>query len=163
MALGVKQLHEQWILHWDIKSANVFLMKDGTVKLGDLNVSKILKEEGFNYTQAGTPGYASPEIWKDKPYGLASDIWSLGCVLYELICLWPPFRAKNIEGLYLKIVKGIYSPISSQSSVELSSMVRAMLQTKAERRPTIDEILEKPYIKWKLGEIFNPTVLTDTP
>jgi NIMA (never in mitosis gene a)-related kinase len=66
-----------------MKSANVFLNKDGNFKLGDLNVSKVA-QEGMLSTQTGTPYYASPEVWKDKPYDEKSDIWSLGCVLYEM-------------------------------------------------------------------------------
>jgi NIMA (never in mitosis gene a)-related kinase len=65
------------IMHRDLKSANVFMFSSGQVKLGDLNVSKVLKG-GLSYTQTGTPYYASPEIWKDLPYDIKSDIWSLG-------------------------------------------------------------------------------------
>ena len=75
-------------------------MKDGNVKLGDFNVSKICKGESLMFTQTGTPYYASPEIWKDKPYDSKSDIWSLGCVLYEMTTLCPPFRAKDMKLLY---------------------------------------------------------------
>ena len=78
---GLKALHDLQILHRDLKSANVFLFKNGSAKLGDLNVSKVAKL-GLGYTQTGTPYYASPEIWKDLPYDNKSDIWSLGCVLY---------------------------------------------------------------------------------
>lgn len=91
MVAGLKALHDTNIMHRDIKSANVFLNKDKTVKLGDMNVSKLANNEGLNYTQTGTPYYASPEVWRDQPYGFKSDIWSLGCVLYELITLEPPF------------------------------------------------------------------------
>jgi len=52
------------------------------------------------FTQTGTPYYASPEVWKDKPYDNKSDIWSLGCVLYEMITLNPPFTASNMDLLY---------------------------------------------------------------
>ena len=79
-------------MHRDLKSANVFLYQDLTAKLGDLNVSKIAKM-GLNYTQTGTPYYASPEVWKEQPYDLKSDVWSLGCVIYEMLTLKPPFRA----------------------------------------------------------------------
>ena len=74
---GLKTLHDLKIMHRDLKSANVFLNKDGNAKLGDLNVSKIVKA-GLGYTQTGTPYYASPEVWKDRPYDIKSDIWSLG-------------------------------------------------------------------------------------
>jgi NIMA (never in mitosis gene a)-related kinase len=81
MALGLKSLHERKILHRDLKCANIFITSNSIYKLGDLNVSKVLKKE-MAQTQTGTPYYASPEVWKDKPYGPKSDIWSLGCVLY---------------------------------------------------------------------------------
>jgi len=92
---GLKGLHDLQIVHRDIKCANLFLTKDGMVKMGDLNVSKVAKK-GLLQTQTGTPYYASPEVWKDKPYDNKSDIWSLGCVLYEMITLLPPFRANSM-------------------------------------------------------------------
>lgn len=66
------------------------------MKLGDLNVSKIAKYGGMLQTQTGTPYYCSPEVWKDKPYDSKSDIWSVGCVLYEMCTLNPPFRALDM-------------------------------------------------------------------
>ena len=78
-------------MHRDIKSANIFMNKDWTCKLGDMNVSKLADSNGLNYTQTGTPYYASPEVWRDEPYDFKSDIWSLGCVIYEMITLKPPF------------------------------------------------------------------------
>jgi NIMA (never in mitosis gene a)-related kinase len=90
------------ILHRDLKSANVFLNKSGSAKLGDMNVSKLAKK-GLLLTQTGTPYYASPEVWRDLPYDNKSDIWSLGCVLYEMCALKPPFRADDMEGLFNKV------------------------------------------------------------
>ena len=63
-------------------------------------------------TQTGTPYYASPEIWQDQPYDSKSDIWSLGCVVYELLTYNPPFMANDMNGLYNKIQKGVYKKIS---------------------------------------------------
>lgn len=97
MVMGLKALHDKCILHRDLKCANVFLNKDGMVKMGDLNVSKVAKYGGLLFTQTGTPYYASPEVWKDQPYDLKSDIWSLGCVLYEMISLEPPFKASSMD------------------------------------------------------------------
>ena len=68
MTRGLRALHEKQILHRDLKSANVFMEIDGAIKLGDLNVSKILKKDGLLFTQTGTPYYASPEVWRDEPY-----------------------------------------------------------------------------------------------
>ena len=103
------------IFHRDLKSANIFLCQNGVAKLGDMNVSKLAKK-GLLSTQTGTPYYASPEIWKDQPYDQKSDIWSLGCVLYEMCCLKPPFRAEDMDGLYKKVIKGIYPKLPSHFS-----------------------------------------------
>ena len=105
---GLKSLHDMKIMHRDIKSANIFMNKDGISKLGDMNVSKSADKNGLNYTQTGTPYYASPEVWRDEPYDFKSDIWSLGCVLYEMITLKPPFQADDMQGLYKKVLKGKY-------------------------------------------------------
>lgn len=77
----------------------------GDALLGDMNVSKVA-EKGLGYTQTGTPYYASPEVWRDEPYDSKSDIWSLGCVLFEMVTLKPPFRAEDMPGLYKKVIKG---------------------------------------------------------
>ena len=126
MVRGTKALHDLKICHRDIKCANLFLTKDGQVKLGDLNVSKVAKK-GLMHTQTGTPYYCSPEVWKDKPYDNKSDIWSLGCVLYEMAALNPPFRAANMNGLYNKVLKGVYDPIPSFYSDDLKLIIRSCL------------------------------------
>jgi len=100
MVKGLKTLHDMKIYHRDLKCANVFISCDEkSIKLGDMNVSKVAKrglvqtQTGsifnlkFPHTFLGTPYYASPEVWQDQPYGSKSDIWSLGCVLYEMVAL----------------------------------------------------------------------------
>ena len=124
---GLKSLHDKKVLHRDLKGANVFITEDGVYKLGDLNVSKVVKSD-FAKTQAGTPYYASPEVWKDQPYDNKSDIWSLGCVLYEMITLKPPFRSEDMEGLYKKIMSGSYSRIPSVYSNELARIISTLLK-----------------------------------
>lgn len=127
MAQGLKQLHDRKVLHRDLKCANVFITSEGIYKLGDLNVSKVLKMD-MAYTQTGTPYYASPEVWKDKPYGSKSDIWSLGCVAYEMAALKPPFTAVDLQGLYRKITAGHFSRIPANYSNELEGVIRSMLK-----------------------------------
>ena len=99
MLEGLVALHAEKIVHRDIKCANVFLASGGGVKLGDLNVSKIAKQ-GIMQTQTGTPYYCPPEVWADKPYNAKCDMWSLGCVIYELTALQPPFLANNMKELF---------------------------------------------------------------
>ncbi len=127
MVAGLHALHKKKIVHRDIKCANVFLKKEGIVKLGDLNVSKVSKAGVMN-TQTGTPYYASPEVWQDKPYDKSSDIWSLGAVLYEMVALNPPFQARDMKGLFNKVIKGQYPKIPATYSSDLSSMIATLLK-----------------------------------
>jgi len=142
---GLKALHDLKILHRDMKSANVFLFSNGSAKLGDLNVSKVARR-GLGYTQTGTPYYASPEVWKDKPYDNKSDVWSLGCVLYEMITLRPPFRAQDMEGLFNKVCKGQYSRIPERFSDDLFQVVQFLLQVNSSNRPSCEQILNHPVV-----------------
>jgi NIMA (never in mitosis gene a)-related kinase 1/4/5 len=111
------------------------MMKDGNIKLGDLNVSKIAKK-GLLYTQTGTPYYASPEVWKDKPYNAKSDIWSLGCCLYEMATLKPPFRAQDMQGLYRRVLAGHFTPISSMYSKDLGRIIADLMKVNPAHRPS---------------------------
>lgn len=115
IAKGLKSLHDKKILHRDLKSANVFVSEDGTFKIGDLNVSKVLKNS-LAHTQTGTPYYASPEVWNDLPYDSKSDIWSFGCIMYEMAALSPPFKANDLQGLYKKVKSGVFNPVPSSYS-----------------------------------------------
>jgi len=63
------------------------------------------------HTQTGTPYYASPEVWQDKPYDTKSDIWSIGCVLYEMVAKKPPFKSNSMKELYKKVIAAKYTPL----------------------------------------------------
>ena len=134
---GLKALHDLKIVHRDIKCANIFLTKNGVAKLGDLNVSKVANK-GMMHTQTGTPYYACPEVWKDKPYDHRGDIWSLGCVLYEMATLLPPFRAQSMQQLAAKVIKGNYDPLPSCFSEDLSEVIKKCLQVNPSSRPSCD-------------------------
>lgn len=142
---GLKALHDLKILHRDLKCANVYLFSNGNVKLGDMNVSKVARL-GLVYTQTGTPYYASPEVWKDKPYDSKSDIWSLGCVLYEVATLNPPFQANDMKGLYRKVIAGDYPPLPSLYSEDLSRLISFLLRVEPRKRPGCDELLQMPLL-----------------
>ena len=145
MVRGLKALHDLNIFHRDLKSANVFLCSNGCVKLGDFNVSKVAKE-GVLFTQTGTPYYASPEVWKDQPYNHKSDIWSLGCVLYEAASLKPPFRAEDMQGLYAKVMKGDFHRLPRSFSTEFNQLVSQMLSLDPALRPSCTDILSLPQL-----------------
>ena len=159
MLKGLKSLHDLKILHRDLKSANVFLFNDGSAKIGDLNVSKVAKK-GLGYTQTGTPYYASPEVWRDEPYDSKSDIWSLGCVTYEMLTLNPPFRAESMKGLYEKVIKGKYPKISDKYSSDISDMLKLLFKLNPNERPSCDEILKNPIVIKRL-EFFKSDIGND--
>ena len=149
MVKGLKALHDLNIIHRDLKSSNIFLFADGTAKIGDLNVSKVINK-GVGFTQTGTPYYASPEVWKDQPYDIKSDIWSLGCVTFEMLTLRPPFRAENMDKLYNKVIKGEYGKISDRYSDDIKEIIKLLLKVNPKERPSCAQILNHELIKKRL-------------
>ena len=146
-------MHQKDIFHRDLKSANVFTFNDGRSKLGDLNVSKVAKK-GLLYTQTGTPYYASPEVWRDEPYDSKSDVWSLGCVIYEMTTLKPPFRAANMNGLYKKIIKGAYPEIPKKYTKDLAEVISKMLNVQSKLRPSCAQLLELDIVVRRIRKLF---------
>ena len=142
---GLIFLRSHHIMHRDLKSANVFLMKNNIVKIGDLNVSKLSKNS-LAKTKTGTPYYLAPEVWEDGPYDYKCDVWSLGCIIYELCCLVPPFRATNLKELYRTIRTGYYIPIPKEYSNELKIVISWMLNTNPLKRKSAKEILESEIV-----------------
>ncbi len=149
---GINYLHENGIMHRDLKSANLFLLKNGILKIGDLNVS-IISKNGLAYTQTGTPYYAPPEIWKDHPYNFKCDIWSAGCIIYEICTLHPPFRGTNFKELFNNIIKGIYNPINKMYSDDLRNLLKMMIVVNPDKRFDIKMILNSEIIKKKMKEM----------
>lgn len=99
-------------------------------------------------------------MWQDKPYDKSSDIWSLGCVLYEMTALSPPFTARDMKGLYQRVVKGVFPKIPSQFSSELSGMIASMLQVDPKRRPSTEQILHMPAFIEKYTDSKEDTIRT---
>jgi NIMA (never in mitosis gene a)-related kinase len=148
MILGLKALHDSKICHRDLKCANIFLTSKGEAKLGDFNVSKVL-QRGMLHTQTGTPYYASPEVWQDKPYDQKSDIWSVGCVLYEMLAKRPPFKANSMKELYKKVISAKYAPLKPDHSmpIELYILVKMILQPNPRVRPSCNTLLNQEIIQ----------------
>ncbi|KAJ9471822.1 Protein kinase domain containing protein [Diplonema papillatum] len=105
VASALNFLHGQNILHRDVKSSNIFLTRDGVVKLGDFGLVKELQGSELATTQVGTPAYMSPEVVERKPYDAACDVWSLGVLLYELAYFRYPFVAPSLPELHKLILK----------------------------------------------------------
>ena len=160
LALAIKYIHDRKILHRDLKSQNVFLTKDGTIKLGDFGIAKVL-EHTFQLckTQVGTPYYFSPEICQGRTYNAKTDIWSLGCILYELCTFTHPFNGQNMKLLMTNIIRNKYRPINDKYSQNLHNLVNSMLSKDPSSRPNINQILSIPFIKEKLSYLLDKTLL----
>ncbi|NWT56835.1 NEK3 kinase, partial [Erythrocercus mccallii] len=144
MCLAVKYIHDKRVLHRDIKSKNVFLTQSGKVKLGDFGSARLLAHPmSYACTYVGTPYYVPPEIWESLPYNNKSDIWSLGCILYELCTLKHPFQANSWKHLILKICKGSYDPLPSHYSYELHYLIKQMFKRNPQNRPSASTILAR--------------------
>lgn len=105
------------------------------------------------YTQTGTPYYASPEVWKDLPYDTKSDIWSLGCVFYEVLALVPPFRAKDMNGLFKKVTAGVFDDPPKLFSSDLIKLITSMIKVNPKDRPSCDQILRLPEVQTKMKQL----------
>mmetsp|Transcript_62777 Transcript_62777/g.99174 ORF Transcript_62777/g.99174 Transcript_62777/m.99174 type:complete len:394 (-) Transcript_62777:323-1504(-) len=169
LCLALKYMHELAekegekhppILHRDIKAQNIFLSKRegdkmSCVKLADFGIAKILQSErSLARTQVGTPYYLSPEICQKQPYGEPSDMWSLGCVLYELCALRVPFDAQDIGMLFERILRSPIPRIPSRYSRELGDVSQEMLSRDPKRRPTAAMMLKRPFIRAEIERMF---------
>ena len=141
ISIGLYYIHSKKILHRDIKTLNIFLTKELNGKIGDLGVAKVLEGTNHAMTFIGTPYYVSPEMCQNKPYNEKSDIWALGCILYELITFCHPFTASNQAALFIKILHGNYTPLPGRTSKDLVNMVKFILQKNYIKRPSMKDII----------------------
>ncbi|KAH9504854.1 Serine/threonine-protein kinase Nek4 [Bulinus truncatus] len=158
IAMALQYMHERHILHRDLKTQNIFLTKNKIIKVGDLGIARVLENAGdMATTLIGTPYYMSPELFSNKPYNDKSDVWALGCCVYEMTTLKHAFNAKDMNSLVYKILKGKMPPMPRQYSDDLLSLMKSMLHQNPDKRPTVNRILRDPYIKKNIALFLEDT------
>uniref|UniRef100_A0A2P2I285 non-specific serine/threonine protein kinase n=1 Tax=Hirondellea gigas TaxID=1518452 RepID=A0A2P2I285_9CRUS len=145
LVVGLQHIHSCNILHRDLKTHNILLDRtQRKLKIGDFGISKILASKSKAHTVVGTPCYLSPELCQGKPYNQKSDIWALGCVLYELLSLNRAFHAETLPALILKITRGSFAPISGQYSAGMHALLQRLLHLDPAHRPSTNQIMADP-------------------
>ncbi|XP_028942460.1 serine/threonine-protein kinase Nek4 [Antrostomus carolinensis] len=158
IAMALQYLHEKHILHRDLKTQNVFLTRTNIIKVGDLGIARVLENQyDMASTLIGTPYYMSPELFSNKPYNYKSDVWALGCCVYEMATLKHAFNAKDMNSLVYRIIEGKLPPMPKDYSSQLVEIIRTMLSKKPEERPSVKRILRQPYIKHQISLFLEAT------
>lgn len=156
MALAIKHIHDNKILHRDLKTQNIFMTQAGEIKIGDFGIARVLQH---TYDWAiGTPYYLSPEICQEQPYNQKSDVWSLGCILYEMVTLRHAFDSNSMKGLVLKILRGTYPEIPSHYSEDLKDLISEMLIKDPIKRPSIRKVVEKEFLCSRISALLTNTI-----
>eukprot|EP01062_Namystynia_karyoxenos_P040538 TRINITY_DN29555_c0_g1_i1.p1 TRINITY_DN29555_c0_g1~~TRINITY_DN29555_c0_g1_i1.p1 ORF type:complete len:879 (+),score=228.04 TRINITY_DN29555_c0_g1_i1:193-2829(+) len=164
ICLALKYLHELHILHRDIKTSNIFLTSQNVIKLGDFGIAKVLTHTmQCARTAVGTPYYMSPELCQERPYNNRSDVWALGCVLYELATLRHAFEANSIKALVAEILRGRYRPLPPEYSKQLRELVQSMLMRDPLRRPSVAAVLQLPFIRARIAAFIDGHATTSAP
>lgn len=142
---GLKHMHEHRIMHRDLKPANVFVGAGGRVKLGDLGLGRKFSSGTFSaISLVGTPYYMAPERVNEVPYDFKSDVWSLGCMLYEMCAMQNPFYAEGLQIAELchKIDCCEYPPLPATYSHTLRDLVASIIVADPSRRPDIQAVYD---------------------
>ncbi|XP_035518072.1 serine/threonine-protein kinase Nek4 [Morone saxatilis] len=158
IAMALQYLHERNILHRDLKTQNIFLTKTNIIKVGDLGIARVLENQNdMASTLIGTPYYMSPELFSNKPYNHKSDVWALGCCVYEMSTLKHAFNAKDMNSLVYRIVQGKLPQMPSRYDPQLGELIKSMLCKRPDDRPDVKLILRQPYIKRQIAMFLEAT------
>jgi len=153
-SLGLKYLHANHILHRDVKSQNLFLTKQEDVRIGDFGIAKAIEHLSVTEEKVlGSPAYLSPEIYESGRYSFGSDVWALGCVLYELAALRVPFEAQNLPALIRRITKMPAPLLPQLYSAELRRIGGDLLCQEPGQRPSCADLLQRPLLRAEISRM----------
>eukprot|EP01086_Lenisia_limosa_P012688 TRINITY_DN41191_c0_g1_i1.p1 TRINITY_DN41191_c0_g1~~TRINITY_DN41191_c0_g1_i1.p1 ORF type:complete len:555 (-),score=116.35 TRINITY_DN41191_c0_g1_i1:238-1794(-) len=139
--------HERQVVHRDLKPENLLLSKDLNIKIIDFGLGNTFRPTQNLETFCGSPAYAAPEMIQGKAYqGPAVDMWSLGVLLYALICGCLPFEGDDLHSLYRQILSGKYEQMKYLTP-EIDSLLRMMLTVDPTKRATLKQVAEHPWVK----------------
>jgi len=150
---AVHYLHSKGIVHRDLKPENLLLSDESEnahIKIADFGLSKMMDAQAVLQTACGTPGYVAPEVLMGEGYHQEVDIWSIGVVMFILLCGYPPFYAETNTKLFDKIMNGKYtfaSPYWDRISESAKDLIRHLLIVEPKKRYSSEEILQHPWIK----------------
>ncbi|KPP70294.1 serine/threonine-protein kinase Nek10-like [Scleropages formosus] len=142
LCLALRYLHkDKRIIHRDLTPNNIMLGEKDKVTITDFGLAKQKEENSKLTSVVGTILYSCPEIVKSEPYGEKADVWALGCILYHMATLRPPFYSTNMLSLATKIVEAIYEPLTEEAfSGRVADIVKWCLTPDADLRPDIVEV-----------------------
>ncbi|XP_054276217.1 serine/threonine-protein kinase Nek8-like [Macrosteles quadrilineatus] len=143
LCLALQYIHSKKILHRDITTRNILLTgsQGQIIKLTDFGISKMLTSRSKTSSVVGTPCYLSPELCQGKAYGTHSDVWALGCVLYNMCTLRQPFQAQTLAAVVMEIMHGAIEPISPLYDSGIMEILGLMLDRDPLNRPSVDDVL----------------------
>ena len=148
LCLGLQHMHALRILHRDLKPQNVLLRRHplgDRLLIGDVGIAKELSHTlDHAHTAIGTPQYLAPEVFQSQPYSFSADVWSLGCLLFEMTNLAPPFSGKSLNDLSVRVCTGRAAPMRSGVSTALADLIWDILQVNPARRPSVLALLQSP-------------------
>ena len=137
MLQGLQYLHSNGVVHKHLTCGDLLLTSTGMLKISGFMV----QHKGFRKADIGNDCYVPPEVWKGKLYNYKSDVWNVGCIMYELCTMFPPFKGTTLKELNDNILRGVYMPIPNRYSFDLRKVIQMMLIVNPSKRIAVNDVI----------------------